>query len=1041
MLHVSPSPGLDKEQLTTTASDKDGREAERLATLEHLDAIRPETDHILQQLVDEARSIFGTDLCMVNLNLSDVQYFRAWSGELPPDLVKARQDLLEHSMCQYVVNSEMPLVVEDFLASEEFREQHWCVNYGIHFYAGTPLTTYDNHAIGTLCLLNARPIEFGQEQIRVLGGFAQAVVGRLELLAALGREQAARVKASQRSEERQRTLDSLSAHIAIIDEAGTIVAVNKAWQDFARANGVAGQDYAEGANYLRACDSATGPCSEEAAPFAEGIRSVLSGQREKFELEYPCHSPSERRWFIGRVTPFAAGGPPRAVVAHENITERKLTEKRLHESERQFRALFENTLDAILIANDASEYVGANDAACDLFGVSLDELLGSKVEDFVRPAERRQTRLAWQSFLEQGEQEGEFPLYRPDGEMRDLEFKAKAGFLPGRHLSILRDVTERKRAEEALRESNQRIARILESITDAFFALDREWRFTYLNGQAEHVLQRTREELLGNNVWEEFPEAVNLTLYEKYHEAVATGNSVHFEEFYPPLDAWIEVHAYPSQDGLSVYFQVITERKRAEEALRESEERYRRLFDSIDEGFGVIEMLYDGQGRAVDYHILETNPAFGRMTGFTDAAGKTSLELNPDAEPYWFETLGRVAETGEDVRFESYAEALDQWFDVYASRVGGEGSRRLAIVFANITERKRAEEELRKSQEALRKSEEFHRFAVEAGRIGTWDLDLQTEECLISPKMAELMDFSSAQTAVPGAQWQESIVPEDRTLMSSALAASIASDAPFDLEFRIALKDGTQRWLYSRGAVSRDASGKAVRMYGASIDVTERKRAEEERDRLRAREIEARTQKEERRRIARDLHDTVLQDLAGVLQSLRLTYLQSKGSELVLDLEEELEALGRAILGLRKAVHDLRGEKERPLVKSVESLVEQHRRLALDCNVDLVVEEGLPNRLPRAVGVELLRVIREALTNARHHSGAKSVAVTLKVEGSDLVAEISDDGQGFALEGTPGVGLSSMQERAAIVDGRLEIESEVGQGTSVRLQVPVPQTE
>jgi PAS domain S-box-containing protein len=452
-------------------------------------------------------------------------------------------------------------------------------------------------------------------------------------------------------------------------------------------------------------------------------------------------------------------------------------------------------------------------------------------------------------------------------------------------------------------------------------------------------------------------------------------------------------------------------------------------------------MLYVEQDRAVDYRILETNPAFGRMTGFADAAGKTSLELNPDAEPYWFETLGRVAETGEDVRFESYAEALDRWFDVYASRVGGEESRRLAIVFANTTERKRAEEALRKSQEALRKSEEFHRFAVEAGRIGTWDLDLQTEECLISPKMAELMDFSSAQTAVPGAQWQESIVPEDRTSMSSALAASIASDAPFDLEFRIALKDGRQRWLYSRGAVSRDASGKAVRMYGASIDVTERKRAEEERDRLRAREIEARTQKEERRRIARDLHDAVLQDLAGVLQSLRLTYLQSKGSELELDLEEELEALGRAILGLRKAVHDLRGEKERPLVKSVESLVELNRRLALDCNIELLVEEGLPNGLPREVGVELLRVIREALTNARRHSGAKSVAVTLKVEGGDLVAEISDDGQGFALEGTSGVGLSSMQERAAIVDGRLEIESEVGRGTSVRLQVPVPQTE
>jgi diguanylate cyclase (GGDEF)-like protein/PAS domain S-box-containing protein len=128
----------------------------------------------------------------------------------------------------------------------------------------------------------------------------------------------------------------------------------------------------------------------------------------------------------------------------------------------------------------------------------------------------------------------------------------------------------------------------------------------------------------------------------------------------------------------------------------------------------------------------------------------------------------------------------------------------------------------------MSESQKFHRLAVEAGRIGTWDLDLQTDECLISPEMAELMDFSSDQITVPGAQWRKSIVPDDRALMSSALAASKENDAPFDLEFRIALKDGKQRWLYSRGAVSRDASGKALRMYGASIDVTESKRREEQ---------------------------------------------------------------------------------------------------------------------------------------------------------------------------------------------------------------------
>src|SRR5829696_3495673 len=569
-----------------------------------------------------------------------------------------------------------------------------------------------------------------------------------------------------------------------------------------------------------------------------------------------------------------------------------------------------------------------------------------------------------------------------------------------------------------------------------------------------------------------------------------------------------------------------------------------------------------------------------------------------DGSYVWFETTTRgVRQPGTDEPTETIAVSRD------------------------VTDRKRVEAQLRESQEALRKSEQFYRFAVEAGRIGTWDLDLRTEECLVSPEMAQLMGYSSDQTTVPGPQWRESVIPEDRSSMASALAATIEDDAPFDLEFRIALKDGKVRWLYSRGDATRDPSGEALRVHGATIDVTERKRTqerlrtsegrlrraieietvgviffktdgsitnandaflrmsgysredlaeglvrwdemtppewmphslkaikefestgrtipyekefvrkdgsrwwalfaarrldeeegvefviditqskraeeelrksgeritnilesitdafvavdrkwrftyineraltilqrtreellgknmweefseavelpayreyhrammsgnsvhleefnpwldiwveinaypsegglaiyfrditerkrrEEERGRLRAREIEARTLKEERRRIARDLHDVVLQDLVGVLQSLRLTYLQSKGSELQLDLDEELEALGRATLGLRQAVHGLRGENERPFVKSIESLVELNRRLAPDCNIGVVVEEGFPNDLPREVRGELLRAIREALTNARHHSGAKSLEVTLKVEG------------------------------------------------------------
>jgi PAS domain S-box-containing protein len=335
------------------------------------------------------------------------------------------------------------------------------------------------------------------------------------------------------------------------------------------------------------------------------------------------------------------------------------------------------------------------------------------------------------------------------------------------------------------------------------------------------------------------------------------------------------------------------------------------------------------------------------------------------------------------------------------------------------------------TEQALVQSNEFVRQLLRNfpnGSVNVFDRDLHyllaegqglqqeglSPEMLVGKTLHELFPKESADFVIP--YYQRAFAGED-------------------VEFELSLGGN----VYSIHAAPLHEEDHEVRtIIAVAQNVTETKRAEEERERLRAREIEARTQKEERRRIARDLHDVVLQDLVGVLQSLRLTYLQNKGSELGLHLEEELDALGRATLGLRNAVHDLRGEKERPFVQSVESLVELNRRLTSDRNIGLVVEERFPNGLLGEAGVELLHVIREALTNTRYHSRAKGVVVTLKVAGSDLVAEISDDGQGFDLEAVSGVGLSSMRERAAIVGGELEIESEVGKGTTVRLEIPVP---
>jgi PAS domain S-box-containing protein len=135
----------------------------------------------------------------------------------------------------------------------------------------------------------------------------------------------------------------------------------------------------------------------------------------------------------------------------------------------------------------------------------------------------------------------------------------------------------------------------------------------------------------------------------------------------------------------------LIEREQAKEALRKSQEKYRTLFDSIDEGFCTIEVLFDGNDKPIDYRFLEVNPSFEKQTGIQNARGRRMREIAPLHEEHWFEIYGKIALTGEPTRFENLAAQLHRWYDVYAFRIGEPQERKVAILFNDITERKRLE--------------------------------------------------------------------------------------------------------------------------------------------------------------------------------------------------------------------------------------------------------------------------------------------------------------------------------------------------------------
>ena len=580
-------------------------------------------------------------------------------------------------------------------------------------------------------------------------------------------------------------------------------------------------------------DGTTGPVAD--CPFVTAKKTLRRTRSEVFQ---------HGLWFEVTADPIfdPDGGFTGAVHIMRDITERKQAELAARESDEKYRAFFTTSRDCIFITTLDGHWVDFNDAAVEMFGyTNREDLLQTEISHMYANPEERAAHIR---FIRENGYSFEYPvdLRKKDGTIINTLIttvvrKDPSGNIIGFQGSI-RDITERKRVELALQASEKKYRTLFENMLEGFaycrmiYDADgkpSDWVYLDVNRAFERLTGLTG--ITGKRVLEAIPDVRRLTpeLFDTYGRVATTGIPETFEIDFKPLGMWLRVSVFSPEKGYFVAaFEDVTDRKRVEEALRESEEKFRGIFDMINDGIQIHEIQADGKPGK----FIEVNEVACRMLQYTreELLGRGPLDFvtGYHSRPL-DEITGELLSTGHAI-FETEHRRKDGTLvpvEINTHVVTLQGKRVVVSTVRDITERRLAEEMLRQNQLQLAN-------AMDLSQVVNWEFDVASGMFTFDDRFYALFGTTaeregghrmSAETYS-----REFVYPEDIPSVAGAIRNLLGTTDPLyrgQMEHRIIRRDGEIRTIIARYAPVMDTQGKVIRTFGANQDITERKAMEE----------------------------------------------------------------------------------------------------------------------------------------------------------------------------------------------------------------------